>query len=128
MHMCLPLQIMRVMYALSANDGEAYDHERACVVKRLRQFGPTAYRGILGEIMLLDRFEQAMQVQGFAASHAIAAECVAALASWDQMLGAKVRVEKLEDPQLGRGDRGVIDKLAFSQPRKRALELVRAYE
>ena len=44
------------------------------------------------------------------------------------MLGAKVRVEKLENPQLGRGDRGVIDKLAFSQPRKRALELVRADE
>src|SRR3981081_4211837 len=69
-----------------------------------------------------------MPAQRLAASRAKAAECVTTLASRDQMLGAKVRVEKLEHRQLGRGDRGVIDKLAFSQPRKRGLELGRAYE
>src|ERR1700674_3144757 len=103
----LPLQILVVFDALGVLGGEAFDRARAGVVKRHRPCGPAPDRGILGEIMLLDRFEQAMQAQRFAASHAIAAECVAALASGDQMLHAKVRVEKLEDPQLCRSRESV---------------------
>src|ERR1700730_8810637 len=123
----LPLQILVVFDTLGVLGGEAFDRGRAWVVKRRWPCGPAPHRGILGEIMLLDRVEQAMPAQRLAASRAKAAECVTTLASGDQMLGAKVRVEKLERRQLGRGDRGVIDKLAFSQPRKRTLELGRAH-
>src|SRR6202521_3091735 len=64
----LPLQILVVFDTLGVLGGEAFDRGRARVAKGFGPRWPTPDRGILGKEMLLDRFEQGMEAQRFAAS------------------------------------------------------------
>ena len=123
----LPLQVLIELDALAVRFGEARDFRRIGTTKSFRPDRPSPDRRILAVEVLLQRFEERVQMQPPSAFGLEAAERVSAIGVRPEVVLAEMTVETLEERQLEACDRGVIHELCVARRLQRRLKLRRAH-